>query len=135
MKGLIVAVDFDGTCVDHRYPDVGPDAPGAVATLLELVAPDGSTPPAKVVLWTMRSGDELAAARKWFADRGIPLFGVNENPEQASWTTSPKAYAQIYIDDAAFGVPTIQPPGFKRPCVDWGAVAAALLPTPEPASG
>lgn len=126
MKDRIIAVDFDGTVVDHRYPDVGADAPCAVRVLLELVVPDGPEPPAKLILWTMRSGAELEAARSWFAKRGIPLHGVNENPDQKSWTTSPKAYAQVYIDDAAFGAPLVHPDGFARPCIDWVAVAATL---------
>jgi hypothetical protein len=131
VKQLIVAIDFDGTCVDHRYPEIGPDAPGAVATLLDLVAPDGDDLPAKLILWTMRSGDKLAAAREWFSIRGIPLFGVNENPEQRTWSDSPKAYAQVYIDDAALGCPLVHPAEFSRPCVDWARVRVALsLPVP-----
>lgn len=77
----------------------------------------------KLILWTMRSGPQLADAVMWFTRHGIKLWGILENPEQHTWTASPKAYAQLYIDDAAFGCPLIQPEGFKRPCVDWAAVA------------
>ena len=58
---------------------------------------------------------------------GIKLFGINTNPNQLSWTESPKAYADIYVDDAAFGCPLIRPEGFKRPCVDWETVGPELL--------
>lgn len=127
MKYRVIAVDFDGTCVDHRYPDVGANAPGAVETLLELVVPDDPNAlETRLILWTMRSGEHLVAARSWFARHGIPLFGVNENPDQKSWTDSPKAYAQVYIDDAALGCPLISIPGFARPCVDWSAVRSRL---------
>ena len=38
------------------------------------------------------------------------------------WTTSPKAFAHVYIDDAAYGCPLLHPPGFHRPCVNWAAI-------------
>jgi len=114
---VIIAVDFDGTVVDHRFPKVGADAPNAVSVLKSLHERGH-----KLILWTMRSGQPLGDAVTWFAERGIPLFGVNENPEQQTWTSSPKAYAQLYVDDAACGAPLIHPAAFNRPCVDWVAV-------------
>jgi hypothetical protein len=57
------------------------------------------------------------------AQHGIPLMGVNENPSQKSWTSSPKAYAQLYIDDAALGTPLVYPESSsERPYVDWAAI-------------
>lgn len=119
---MIIAVDFDGTCVDHRFPEVGPSIEGAVGVLQELV-----TRGHKLVLWTMRSGPHLADAVKWFGENRIPLWGIQRNPEQDSWTTSPKAYAQLYIDDAAFGAPLVQLSGMKRPGIDWLKVDQVLL--------
>ena len=119
---MYIAIDFDGTCVDHRYPDVGEDAPLAVQTMKELVA-DGHL----LILWTMRSGGFLSDAHDWFKDRGIPLFGSQKNPTQDGWTSSPKCYAHVYIDDAAFGAPMIHPEGFARPCIDWRNVRAGLV--------
>jgi len=55
----------------------------------------------------------------------VPLVGINGNPEQGSWTISPKAYAHIYIDDAALGCPLIKPYQ-SRPYVDWKAVEIIL---------
>ena len=125
---FIIAVDFDGTCVDHRYPDVGHDVPGAVRALEEFVARG-----AKIVLWTMRSslnatdGDVLQPAIDWFNSRGIPLYGVNNTPEQDRWTMSPKAYAHIYIDDAAFGCPLHENPRMGgMPYVDWSVIGPAV---------
>ena len=69
--------------------------------------------------------DPLQEAIDWFSQNGIPLFGVNENPTQKSWTTSPKPYANLYIDDTALGMPTIQLSG-RRPFVDWHAAAEEL---------
>ena len=55
----------------------------------------------------MRSGKTLEEAVQWFKDNEIQLYGINENPSQKSWTNSPKVYANIYIDDAAIGVPLV----------------------------
>jgi hypothetical protein len=124
---MYICIDFDGTIVDHRFPDIGPPAPGALEWL-ERFQQAG----AKLILFTMRSaggkhGDTLGAAVKYLADQGIKLYGVNKNPTQVHWTTSPKAYGQIYIDDSAFGCPLIQPDGFQRLCVDWDIVGPGVL--------
>lgn len=118
-KDAIIAVDFDGTCVTHEYPKVGKDI-GAEIVLRRLVK-EG----AKLILWTMRSGQELVDAADWFKGRGVELYGVNENPGQECWTKSPKAYAHLYIDDAALGVP-LKHPKEGRAYVDWGKVERML---------
>jgi hypothetical protein len=115
---MIIAIDFDGTVVTHEWPKIGTDV-GAEPILRQLVE-NGHL----LILWTMRSGPELDAAVEWFKIRDIPLYGANKNPDQ-HWSTSPKAYAQLYIDDAALGMPLIRPAG-KRPYVDWRAVEAYL---------
>ena len=98
-KSFVFAVDFDGTIVTHEYPKVGKDV-GAIPVLKQLIQ-NGH----RIILWTMRSGETLDDAVKYVEEQGVELFGVNQNPEQISWTTSPKCYANIYIDDAAIGVP------------------------------
>lgn len=117
---MYIAVDFDGTCVTHEYPNVGRDI-GAVPVLKKLVEAGH-----KIILNTMRSGDELADAIQWFIDNDIPLFGVNENPTQKSWTSSPKVYAHIYIDDAALGCP-LTTDKITRPFVNWKEVEKQLI--------
>lgn len=118
----IIAVDFDGTCVTHEYPEVGKTVNNAVKTLKRLNEAD-----VKIILWTMRSGEFLQDAVKWFEENGIELWGVNENPEQKEWTESRKAYAQIYIDDAALGCPLLYPFDGGRPFVDWFTVENTLI--------
>lgn len=71
-------------------------------------------------------GNYLTEAVDWFKKNDIPLYGINENPEQKSWTTSPKAYCQLYIDDAALGIPLIHPRE-GRPFVWWRAVESKLV--------
>ncbi len=131
---MIIAVDFDGTCVTHCFPNLGKDI-GAVPVLKRLVKAGH-----QLIVFTMRSdaqkaqvingyrmhaGDFLTQAVNWFKDNDIPLYGVQRNPEQESWTTSPKCYAQLYIDDAALGCPLIYPKG-ERPYVDWNEVEIML---------
>jgi len=118
---MIIAVDFDGTCTTHDYPRIGEDI-GAIPVLKRLVA-NGH----KLIIWTMRSGKELADAMDWFSLNGIPYYAANENPQQLNWTDSPKAYAQLYIDDAALGCPLDYNPHMSsRPFVDWVVVEAML---------
>lgn len=146
--GTIYAIDFDGTVVTHEFPNVGKDVPYAVETLQKIVAHGG-----KLILWTMRANhktppeftkephhernpiiecnpdDYLDHAIKWFKDREIPLWGIQRNPDQDKWTTSPKAYAHVYIDDAALGSHTMHDTNFaERPYVDWAFVDAVLFP-------
>lgn len=132
-RQLIIAVDFDGTCVTHDFPKVGKDI-GAVPVLKELVKAGH-----KLILFTMRSdGRDATIARNgkpmenpnpltdavnWFMDNNIDLYGIQRNPDQDSWTQSPKAYAHIYIDDAALGCPLKEDKSLSdRPFVDWGEV-------------
>lgn len=123
---MIIAVDFDGTCVTHEYPNVGKNIGAEI--VLKALTDEGHD----LILYTMRdhpadSGvqDPLQEAIDWFSQNDIPLFGVNENPTQKSWTTSPKPYANLYIDDAALGMLTIMLSG-GRPFVDWYAAAFRL---------
>ena len=92
IHNALIAVDFDGTVVTHAYPEIGDDA-GAVAVLKELT--DNGC---RLILYTMRSGALLDKAVKWFRDREIPLYAINENPSQQRWTSSPKIHADLYID-------------------------------------
>ena len=117
---MIIAIDFDGTCVAHEYPEVGKDI-GAVPVLKKLVERGD-----QLIPWTTRSGETLQDAVDWFEKNDIPLYGIQKNPDQDSWTSSPKAYAQLYIDDAALGCPLKYPPNGKRPYVDWSAVEKML---------
>ena len=116
---MIIAIDFDGTCVKHAYPRIGEDI-GAVPVLKEMVK-NGH----QLILNTMRSGKLLDEAIQWFGNNGIKLSGANHTPGQATWTQSPKVYAQLYIDDAALGCPTVMDDN-DRVYVDWRIVAKAF---------
>lgn len=125
---MIIAVDFDGTLVDHRYPEIGQEVTGAFQWLKRFV--DAG---AKLILWTMRSdndseGPTLSDAVKFCKNRGVEFWSVNSNPSQRNWTSSPKAYAHVYIDDAAFGCPLKDGPrAGGRKVVDWSVVGPAVM--------
>jgi hypothetical protein len=123
---MYICIDFDGTVVDHRYPYVGTPVPLAVDWMQRWVELG-----ARLILFTMRSdGGEgkkfLTDAVDYFKKNNVKLFGINRNPSQDSWTSSPKAYGNIYIDDAAFGCPLVHIQSFSRPCVDWEKVGPAV---------
>ena len=127
---IVIAIDFDGTCVTHMFPNIGHDI-GAVSTLKKL-ADKGY----KLMLWTMRSHtlingiDTLKEAIDWFDSNQIPLWGINENPTQkkTGWSHSNKQHATIYIDDAALGAPLIYNPELSpRSYIDWKTVENELI--------
>ncbi len=119
---MIIAVDFDGTCVTHEYPLIGLST-GAIPVLKELVHAGH-----ELIIYTMRSGYELEMAEMWFSENMIKLYASQINPTQHEWTSSPKCYAQLYIDDAALGIPLIYDDKFaSRPYVDWPKVRSLLV--------
>ena len=118
---MIIAIDFDGTIVKHKYPKLGDPVPGAIEWMRRFTALG-----AKIILYTMRSGKELNEAVNFLNDNYIDLWGINKNPTQTAWTTSPKAYANVYIDDAAFGCPLMVEEGENRPYVDWDYVGPKI---------
>ena len=100
---MIIAVDFDGTIVKHKYPAIGKEIPFAVETL-KLFQKKGH----KVILWTYRSGKELDKALKFCKERGLIFYAVNNNFEGEEFDNSysRKIYADIYIDDRnILGIP------------------------------
>ena len=114
---MIFAIDFDGTCVTNEYPNVGKDI-GAVPVLKRIINKGN-----QIILYTMRDGDKLKDAEQWFKSNGIPLFGINNNPTQKNWTSSPKIYAHAYIDDSALGTPLkFNKKISDRVFVDWEEV-------------
>ena len=111
---MIIAVDFDGTIVTHEYPKLGELVPGAKETINTL-AENGH----KIFLYTMRDRDTLLEAKQFIIANDIKINKFNESPAQFS--TSPKQYAHIYIDDAAAAVPVMNYKGHR--VIDWGIIA------------
>ena len=100
---MTIAVDFDGTIVEHKYPKIGKELPFAIDTLKTLVE-EGH----KLILWTSRDGELLEEALKFCRDRGLEFYAVNSNyPPGALFTNkagkSCKVVADVYIDDRNIG--------------------------------
>ena len=116
----IIAIDFDGTIVTHEYPEVGKPLPLANEVLYAL-GKNGH----QMFLYTMRDKGELTDAMDYIYENELPITLFNESPAQFS--TSPKQYAQVYIDDASLGCPLKFEPSFSnRPFVDWCEVTKYL---------
>ncbi|OFY68307.1 MAG: hydrolase [Bacteroidetes bacterium RBG_13_43_22] len=95
-----IAVDFDGTIVEHQYPEIGKEKLFAFQTLKELEKKG-----ARIILWTFRTGKELEDAVSFCRQNGIEFYAVNKNyPEEVQdETVSRKIDADIYIDDKNIG--------------------------------
>ncbi len=110
---MIIAVDFDGTIVEHKYPKIGKPLPFAFETL-KMLEKAGYL----LILWTVREGKELEEAVEFCRKNGVEFYAVNSNfPDEVPQTHQPrKIVADIYIDDRNFG-------GFPG----WGEIGQALL--------
>lgn len=100
---MIIAVDFDGTIVEHDYPRIGREKPFAIDTLRALVA-DGH----RLILWTAREGDHLEEAVEFCRKRGVVFYAVNSDVPAGSLFAGrmkqmAKVKADIYIDDRNLG--------------------------------
>lgn len=98
---MIIAVDFDGTIVEHKYPLIGKELPFATATLLKLMEKQH-----RLVLWTARRGKLLQEAVDWCKERGVEFYAVNKNyPEEelSEDNCFGKINADIFIDDRNLG--------------------------------
>ena len=100
---MTIAVDFDGTIVEHAYPKIGKEQPFAIDTLKALTR-EGN----KLILFTARDGELLEDAIKFCRDRGLEFYAVNSNyPPGALFGDSRqnpvKVIADLYIDDRNLG--------------------------------
>lgn len=99
---MTIAVDFDGTIVEDRYPDIGEERPFATDTLRMLIKDRH-----KLVLWTVREGEALKDAVDWCHERGVDFYAINRDyPEETVENNqhfSRKIKADIFIDDRNLG--------------------------------
>jgi hypothetical protein len=120
-----LAIDFDGTIVKHQFPEVGPEVPYALVFIRAWQSLG-----TELILWTMRCNGQprnyLQEAVDFCAQHGVYFNAANEGPGDREWTTSPKVWADWYIDDMAFGCPLIRPKDGSRPYVDWLKVGPAI---------
>lgn len=104
----IIAVDFDGTLVEHMYPKIGKTKKKTLEFILK-----AQEKGAKIILYTCRGGKYLDEAIKWCEDNGIKLTAVNDDipsvkeSEFGITKSKGKIYANIYLDDRAVNVKNI----------------------------
>lgn len=116
-KSLTIAVDFDGTIVEHRYPYIGRTRPLAFQTLKALQEKGH-----RLILWTYRSGSVLDEAVNFCRKHGIEFYAVNKNYPEEVWgeTENRKILADVYIDDRNLGgIPS------------WGEIFSIICPEKE----
>lgn len=101
---MIIAVDFDGTIVEHKYPQIGKEIPFATATLRQLMK-DGH----KLILWSVREGELLQEAVDWCEERGVRFYAINADLDEDTADKrgtahfSRKIKAHLFIDDRNVG--------------------------------
>lgn len=99
---MTIAVDFDGTIVEHHYPKIGEEVPFATETLRMLIK-DGH----KLILWSVREGELLEEAVQWCRERGVEFYAVNKDypEEKVEYNNhfSRKIKADLFIDDRNIG--------------------------------
>ena len=99
---MTIAVDFDGTIVTHKYPDIGEEIPFAVDTL-KMLRNDGH----KLILWSVREGELLDAAVQWCRNRGLEFYAVNRDYPEETTDNNPyfsrKLKVDMFIDDRNLG--------------------------------
>ena len=97
---MTIAVDFDGTIVEHEYPKIGKEKLFAIDTLKQLQQ-EGN----RLILWTSREGELLDEAVAFCHERGLDFYAVNANqPDDALFGRhSTKVMADVYIDDHNLG--------------------------------
>jgi hypothetical protein len=98
---MFIAIDFDGTIVEHRYPEIGKEIPFSVETL-KMLQQDRH----KIILWTVREGHLLDEAVQWCKERGLEFYAVNRDyPEETREDRgfSRKLKADMFIDDRNLG--------------------------------
>ncbi len=110
---MIIAVDFDGTIVEHAYPAIGKQIPFAIETLIKIQS-EGEH---QLILWTVREGDLLQEAVDYCKQHGLEFYAVNKDypEEEYDERANRKLKADLFIDDRNIG-------GLP----DWGVIYAMI---------
>ena len=111
---MIIAVDFDGTIVENKYPRIGKEILFATDTLKAL-----NKQGHQLILWSVRRGKQLEEAVAFCEERGVEFYAVNKSyPEEVfDEGISRKINADIFIDDRNIGG-----------MLSWGAIYQMICP-------
>ena len=110
---MTIAIDFDGTIVEHKYPKIGRPIPFAIETLLQLQKENH-----KLILWTVREDDLLQEAIDYCAERGLVFYANNANYPEETVPSPRKLSVDMFIDDRNLG-----------DLPDWGVIYKAIHAT------
>lgn len=96
-----IAIDFDGTIVEHDYPRIGKPIPNAIEVIKKL-----SDAGHDLILWTYRHGDYLQSAVEYCEENGLSFYAVNENEPEEDFNVESDSRlieADVFIDDRNIG--------------------------------
>ncbi|MDR0866667.1 MAG: hypothetical protein LBO74_17300 [Candidatus Symbiothrix sp.] len=98
---MVIAVDFDGTIVEHEYPKIGKPIPFALDVLKKLQQEEHHI----LIMWTMREGKLLQEAKDYCERNGLTFYAYNKNyPEEEFRDGDPRKLAvDLFIDDRNIG--------------------------------
>jgi len=96
---MIIAVDFDGTIVENRFPKIGRERSFAIDCLIRLQMEEQH----QLILWTVRENDLLDQAVEWCKKRGLVFYAVNQNNPEEKARGTRKLKADLFIDDLNLG--------------------------------
>ena len=105
----IIALDFDGTCCEFNFPEIGKIKPinQKVIDFIRYQKLNGST----IILWTCRADTEkrkyLQEAVDWCKKNNIPIDYINENTPHTKSVfgqDTRKVVADLYLDDKALNI-------------------------------
>ena len=116
---LKIAIDFDGTIVEHKYPEIGKEILFAFETIKALQKQKH-----QLILWTYRSGKELDDAVEYCRQNGVEFYAVNASYPEEEFDedfASRKIDADIFIDDRNIGG-----------MIPWGEIYQMINPQETP---
>lgn len=96
MLPKIIAIDFDGTLVRDKFPEIG-----EIKINIWLAALKAKSQGAKLILWTSRTGNQLDEAVEFCRYNGLEFDAINDNIDEVKalgWNAR-KVFATLYIDD------------------------------------
>lgn len=98
LQETIIAVDFDGTLCEDKWPKIGDMNEELILSLIWRQRHGAS-----VILWTCREGEKLDEAVKACEAKGLYFEAINENLEHTvvyfGGNRPRKVFATEYIDD------------------------------------
>lgn len=125
---MTIQLDFDGTVVEHVYPEIGLPNPGAIEVILKLQKKGH-----KIILNTMRANfknGSLNEAIVYLKNNGLTFLDSEVNKtkiEPEEWNMTNTGSDVIFIDDIAKDIPLIRAEKVNGYMVDWLELEKQLI--------